>query len=157
MGLAYVDLVIDYGNFTYPLCAMKLRPTNKHNIKRPGWIYFLQIFWIYTMGVYAIRNSDSIARFTLIVLGALGFILLINSLVKRNYFEIRNSELFINHAFFRTRSVKLKEISRVEIEPGPFTRSKIYLKNGQVISYLDTLASEAKVKQLLGEYNIPVE
>ena len=118
--------------------------------------YLCHILFIYLCVVYAIRFSTFSVRFTLIALTCLGLVSLINCLVRRNYFEIKGNKLVINFTFFFTRSIELKDINRVEIESRLFF-SKIYLHSGRTIWYSHAVATEAKVKELLGQFNIPVE
>ena len=106
---------------------------------------------------YAVRNSTELGRLALIVLAIIGAVSFVSILKKRNYFEVRDKRLLINKYFFRTQTIKLFEISRVEIEPIPFISSKIYLKNGRFIKYWDHVANEKEVKELLGQFNIPIE
>ena len=50
-------------------------------------------------------------------------------IVKRNYFEIVDNKLVINKDYFRTTTIELDKIERIDIEPGPFSSSKIILKD----------------------------
>lgn len=107
--------------------------------------------------IYAVRSSTELGRLALIVLAIMGTVSFVSILRKRNYFEIRDKRLLINDYFFRTRAIKLFEISRVEIESMPFIASTIYLKDGRVVKYWNHVANEKDVKDLLGRFNIPIE
>lgn len=129
----------------------------KLEIKRPIKVYLYDGLWIYMTILYGIKNSTIFGRSILILMACIGAVSFISVLIKRNYFEIKDKELIINKSFFRTQSVQLNEIDRVEIEPSPFVSSKIYLKDGRLIKYLDSIVNEKSIKELLGPFNIPVE
>ncbi|MGE0589691.1 MAG: hypothetical protein AB7O48_14030 [Cyclobacteriaceae bacterium] len=81
---------------------------------------------------------------------------LITMIVRKNYFEIIGDKLIINRDFFRTQTVDLTDIVKIDIEPRPFISSKIILKNQSVIKYMDDQLDDNELRQLFGQLNIPV-
>lgn len=129
----------------------------KSAIKRPIRVYVYHAAWIFMTLYYASRNTSTVGTLTLVVLAGFGTVSFISLLIKRNYFEIKNRTLLIHRDLFRSQSIKLVDISRIELEPGPFTHSKIYLKEGEPIKYSDQMAGDHEVRELFGQFNIPVE
>lgn len=78
-------------------------------------------------------------------------------IVRKNYFEIVDDKLIINRDFFRKQTVDLKEIEKLDVEPGPFTSSKIVLKDQSVIKYMDSQLDDKELKEMFGRLKIPVE
>ena len=78
-------------------------------------------------------------------------------IVRRNYFEVADNKLIINEGIFRTTTIDLEKIEKFDIEPGPFTASKIILKVKTKIKYSDSQTNDKKLKEFMREYNIQVE
>jgi len=78
-------------------------------------------------------------------------------ILKRNYFEVADNKLIINEGIFQTKTIDLDKIEKFDIEPGLFTASKIILKDNTKIKYSDSQTDHKKLKELMGQYNIPVE
>ena len=77
--------------------------------------------------------------------------------MRRNYFEVVDNRLIINDSFLRTRTIDLDKIEKFDIEPSPFSSSKIILKDKTQIRYLDSQVDDKKLKLLMGQFHIPVE
>jgi hypothetical protein len=86
-----------------------------------------------------------------------GMISIIHMIIKRNYFEVSNDKLVINKDFFRTKIIDLDKIEKVDIEPGPFSSSRIILKDKTTIKYLDNQTNEKELREFMGQFSIPVE
>lgn len=82
---------------------------------------------------------------------------MIHRTLKRNYFEIDDNKLIINEGIFQTKTIDLAKIEKFDIEPGPFTASKIVLRDKSTIKYSDSQTDGKKLKELMAQYNIPVE
>jgi len=78
--------------------------------------------------IYKIFNSAT-RRSSWILFLVLGIISFSNILIKKYYIEIVESTIVIHQDYFRTKSVNLSDIEKVEIEPGPFKFSSILLKD----------------------------
>lgn len=89
----------------------------------------------------------------MICIGTASFI---SILLKRNYFEVKDNKLIINRDFFRTQLIELDKIEKLDIEPGPFTSSKIVLKDKTMIKYADRYTDYKELKHFMGQFNIPV-
>ncbi len=108
------------------------------------------IFWSTT-------NSSEIGQWILWIGAAAGTISLTHMIVRRNYFEVADNKLIINDGVFKTMTIDLDKIEKFDIEPGPFTASKIILKDKTKIKYSDSQTDDKKLKEFMGQYNIPVE
>jgi hypothetical protein len=129
----------------------------KLELKRPRRVYLYHCLWIVATVFYATQNSSNFGRLTLIVMAIVGTVSFLNILMKRNYFELKDNKLIINKDFFRTQVIDLDKIERVNIEPGPFTSSKIVLRDKTKIKYMDSHADDKELKEFMGQFNIPVE
>ena len=78
-------------------------------------------------------------------------------ILRRNYFEVADNKLTINEGVFKTTTIDLDKIEKFEIEPGPFTASKIILKDNTKIKYSDSQTNDKELKKFMGQFNIPVE
>jgi hypothetical protein len=88
---------------------------------------------------------------------AISIVLILRVLIKNNYLEIKDSRLTINGDFFNTQTTEISEIERIQIEAGPFGRSKIFLKDKKKIikfNYRDVDNKEFKI--LLKHLGVPV-
>ena len=79
-----------------------------------------------------------------------------NMIIKRNYIEIVNNKLIINRDYFRTTTIDLDKIEKINIEPGPFKSSRVILKDKTTVKYLDSQTNDKELKQFMGQFNIPV-
>lgn len=110
------------------------------------------------MAIYwSTTNVSEIGRWVLWIGATAGIISLIHITLKRNYFEVADNKLIINEGIFRTKTIDLDKIEKFDIEPGPFTASKIILKDKTKINYSDNQTDDKKLKMLMRQYNIPVE
>jgi hypothetical protein len=107
--------------------------------------------------IYKILNSVTIvgkSSLTLIlILGVLSFL---NILVYRHYIEIVESSVVIHQDYFRTKSVNVKDIEKIEIEPGPFKFSFILLKNKTKVKFNDNYIDIKELKEAMSNFNISV-
>jgi hypothetical protein len=126
-------------------------------IKRPISLYIINGFLVYATFVYSINDSSISSRLVFTSLTVLGVISLVRLLRKRNYFEIKDKRLFIHWNFAKTQVIELRDISRVDLGRLIFIPSKIYLKDGLTIKYWDLMVTETEIKELLGQFNIPIE
>lgn len=77
--------------------------------------------------------------------------------MRRNYFEVADNVLIIYESIFKTTRIELGKIEKVVVEPGPFTPSRIVLKDNTKIKYSDSQAGDKELKEFMGQFNIPVE
>ncbi len=129
----------------------------RQGIKRPIQGYLLQGLWTAMIIYLSTMNSSEIGRLVLWTGSFAGIISLGHMIVRRNYFEVVDNKLIINEGFFRRTTVELDKIEKFDIEPGPFTASKILLKDKTKIKYSDSQTDDKKLKEFMGQYNIPVE
>jgi len=131
--------------------------TMRQGIKRPIQGYLLQGLWTAMMLYWATVNASEIGRLVLWTGAFAGIISLGHMIVRRNYFEVVDNKLIINEGIFKRTTVELDKIEKFDIEPGPFTASKILLKDKTKIKYSDSQTDDKKLKEFMGQYNIPVE
>jgi hypothetical protein len=129
----------------------------RQGIKRPIQAYFFHGLWIAMMSFWSATNSSEIGRWILCSGAVGGTISLTHMIVRRNYFEVADNKLIINEGIFRTTTIDLEKIEKFDIEPGPFTASKIILKDKTKIKYSDSQTDGKKLKEFMREYNIQVE
>jgi hypothetical protein len=106
---------------------------------------------------YAVRNSTDFGRGTLVIMAAVGTVSFITILLRRNYFEVKDNNLIIQKGYFRTQSIALNKIEKLDIQPGPFGSSKIVLKDRTTVKFHDSQADLKELKYFMGQFGIPVE
>lgn len=129
----------------------------RQGTKRPIQAYLLHVPWIAMAIFWSTTTSSEIGRWLLLIATAAGAVSFIYMIVKRNYVEVADNKLIINDGVFRTRTIDLAKVEKFEIEPGPFTASKIILKDKTTIKYSDSQTNNKKLKEFMDQYNIPVE
>lgn len=77
--------------------------------------------------------------------------------LRRNYIEVIDNKLIINEGIFKTTTIDLDKIEKFDIEPGPFTASKIILRDKTKIKYSDSQTNDKELREFMGQFNIPVE
>ena len=129
----------------------------KRGLKRNIQTYLLYTLWIGLSCYSLTTNTSAFGQRTLILVIFVSGLTLLHMLVKRNYFEVINGRLIINRSFFQTKIIDLDSIEKVVIEAGPFSTSKIILKDKKRIKYWHNEMNDKRCKELMGELNIPVE
>ncbi len=129
----------------------------KRGLKRPIQTYLFHVFGIAMTFYWSFINSTEFGQWTLRILTIVGLISLVYGIVRRNYFEVIDNKLVINENIFRKRIIDLDNIEKFEYEPGPFTSSKIILKDKSKIKYSDSQTDDKELKEFMGQFNIPVE
>jgi hypothetical protein len=124
--------------------------------KRPIQVYLVQGLWIAMIIFWSTINSSEIAPWILWIGAVAGIFSLTHMIVRRNYFEVTGNKLVINEGIFKKTTIDLDKIEKFDIEPGPFTASKIILKDKTKIKYSDSQADDKKLKEFMEQYNIPV-
>ncbi len=71
--------------------------------------------------------------------------------------EVVDNKLFIYENIFRTTTIDMEKIEKFDFEPGPFSTSKIILRDKTKLAYSDSQAEFKKLKEFMGQFNIPVE
>lgn len=125
-------------------------------LKRPIRVYLHYGIWVaYT--IYFSMSKESYVQWFLWVMASIGTISLINMIIKVNYFEIINEKLVINKDFFRTKTVDLNKIAKINTASGFFSSPKIILKDETSIKYNIDHLKEGKLQEFMAQFNIPVE
>ena len=125
--------------------------------KRPIQTYLIHGLWIALTFHYSTTNTSSFGQWTLRVMTIIGVISLAHMIIKRNYFEVVDNKLVINKDLFRTKVIDLDKIEKVDVKSGPFSSSRIVLKDKTIIKYLDSQTKDKELKEFMGQFNIPVE
>jgi hypothetical protein len=129
----------------------------KYGLKRPFQTYLIHGLWIVLTFYYSTTNSSEFGQWILRLMTVIGTVSLIHMIIKRNYFEVADGKLIINRDYFRNTTIDLDKIEKIDIEPGPFSSSKIILKDKTTIKYLDNQVNDKELKELMEQFNIPVE
>jgi hypothetical protein len=127
-----------------------------YGLKRPFQTYLTHGLWIALTAYYSTTNSTEFGQWTLRLMTLIGTVSLIHMIIKRNYIEIVNNKLIINRDYFRTTTIDLDKIEKINIEPGPFKSSRVILKDKTTVKYLDSQTNDKELKQFMGQFNIPV-
>lgn len=126
-------------------------------LKRPIQTYLIHGVWIALTLYYSMINLSDFGQWTLRLITIIGVISLAHTIIKRNYFEVVDNTLVINKDFFRTKSIDLDKIEKVDIKSGPFSSSRIILKDKTIIKYQDSQTKDKELKEFMGQFNIPVQ
>ena len=126
-------------------------------VRRPLQVYLYHVAWIAATVIYAYRNSTVFGRSTLIVMSIIGTFSFISLLLKPNYFEVKDRMLVMNKDFFRKKCIEIDKIEKLDIEPSPFTWSKIVMKDKTEIKYWDSHVDDKELKEFMSQFNIPIE
>ena len=129
----------------------------RQGIKRPIQAYLIHGLWIAMTFYWSTINSSTLGQWTLRIAALVGLVFFVEIIVKRNYFEVVDNKLIINDSFLRTRTIDLDKIEKFDIEPGPFSSSKIVLKDKTTMKYLDSQTDDKRLKEFMRQFNIPVE
>lgn len=129
----------------------------KQGIKRPIQGYLIQGLWVALLIFWSTTNSSVIGRWILLTGAAAGVISLTFMTLRRNYIEVIDNKLIINEGIFKTTTIDLDKIEKFDIEPGPFTASKIILRDKTKIKYSDSQTNDKELREFMGQFNIPVE
>ncbi len=129
----------------------------RQGIKRPAKAYVLHVLWIAMVIFWSTTNSSEIGQWILWIGVGAGTISLTHLIVRRNYFEIVDNKLIINDSLFKTTTIDMDKIEKFDLEPGPFTASKIVLRDKTKIKYADSQTDDKKLKEVMRQFNIPVE
>lgn len=129
---------------------------NNLKVRRPGGYFFLVIAQTVLMLGLAVKNEFP-ARAIWGGLFVLGVALTIRALLKPQYMELSGTKLTIYGHYFRTKTIDIGDIERIEVEPGPFSHSKIVLKeNKGYVKFDDYQVRNEEFAALVKALNVPV-
>ena len=103
------------------------------------------------------KDSSQIAKCFFWTGAFVGILSLGHMILRSNYFEVIGDKLLVNEGIFKRRIIELDKIEKFDIEPSPFTASKIVLKDQTRIKYSDSQVNDEKLKAFMRQFNIPVE
>jgi len=126
-------------------------------VKRPISAYLLQGLWTLVTFYWSTNNSTEIVQWTFRVCGLYGLVALAHMMIKSRYIQVTDNKLVLNDSVFRKTTIDLDQIEKFDFEPGPFVSSKIILKDKTKVKYTDSQTDFEKLKEFMGQYNIPVE
>ncbi|HEV8515154.1 MAG TPA: hypothetical protein VGQ59_17855 [Cyclobacteriaceae bacterium] len=125
-------------------------------IKRHLQVYILHGL-VTLLVIYKIFNSATTqGRSSWILFLVLGIISFANILINKHYIVIRESSMIIHQDYFRTKSINLNDIEKIEIEPGPFKSSSIVLKDKTKVKFIDSYIDIKELKEAMNNFNISV-
>jgi len=102
-------------------------------------------------------DSQSPGKFIWGLLLIVSIALLVRVMINGSYLENDGSNLIINEDFFQTRTVQIAGIERVEIESGPFSDSRIILKDGKGrIKFNYHNVNSEDFNDLMRSLNVPI-
>lgn len=98
------------------------------NVRRTFWSYLTYIvLLLLTLSKLLLSHTSMPLYWMVIGFGAI--VILVRLIVKPYYFEIKGTKLIINRDLFYQYSIELDDIEKFEVNPGPFSKSYIKLKN----------------------------
>jgi hypothetical protein len=125
-------------------------------IKRLAQIYIFHGL-LSALVIYKIFNSATIlGRSSLILILVLGIFSFANILINKYYIEIVESTIVIHQDFFRSKSINVSDVEKIEIEPGPFKLSSILLKDKTKIKFNDNYIDLKELKETMSNFKISV-
>jgi hypothetical protein len=108
--------------------------------------------------LYRTLDSGPPAKYVWGLLFASSIAILLRVILKRNYMELRESKLFVYGDLFHTQTTDISAIERIEIEPGPFSHSKIFLKEKKgIIRFNYSNVDDTEFKVLVKYLNVPLK
>lgn len=126
-------------------------------VKRPFTVYLFHGIWI-LWGIYKLATIHSAGgRFSWTVVTLLASISLWSVLRKQNYFELVDNKLIIHKDYFRTQSIDIDQIEKIDIEPGPFKYSRIIMRDKSEVKFNEDYLDNKDLKEFMGKLNIPIE
>lgn len=125
-------------------------------VRRPARSYFFQTALI-ALTLYKTFDSGFPAQ----VIWGMWFLLalywMVKVLLKPQYIELTGTKLTVYDNFFRSKTVDITDIERIEIEAGPFSRSKIILKDNKGRVKFDYYqVRNEEFDALMKELNVPI-
>ena len=131
--------------------------TSKIKVRRPLTSHIFHGLWI-LLTLYKTVDSQSPGKFIWGLLFIVSIALLVRVIFKGSYLEKDGSSLIINGDFFQTRTVQITDIERVEIEPGPFSDSRIILKDGKGrVKFNYHNVNSEDFNDLMRSINVPIK
>jgi fructose/tagatose bisphosphate aldolase len=127
-----------------------------HRIRRQVQVYVLHGLAT-SLVIYKIFNSESILGISSMILFlGVGLISFANIIINKYYNEVSDSSIVIHQDYFRTFSINLNEIDKIEIEPGPFKFSSILLKDKSKVKFNDNYIDIRELKEAMSNFKISV-
>ena len=128
----------------------------KHELKRPVKAYLFEVLSIAIILSFLTLAVPDALHWVIIIAAAVRTIALIYMLIRSGYIKVSDSKLIIYDTLFRTTSIDLDRIEKFQIEPHPFTSSKIILKDKSSVKYSDMQVNDEKLKEFMAQFGILV-
>ncbi len=126
-------------------------------VRRSIQVYIFHALWMFFV-IYKIFNTvTAFGRYTWLFVFAITTFSLINLLVKKYYMEVVESCLIIHQDYFRTKSINLNDIEKIEIEPSPFKSSYILLRDKTKVKFNDSNLDVKELKEAMSQFNIIID
>lgn len=131
-----------------------IQPTLK--VRRPITSHVFHAAWI-ALTLYQTIDSGFPARMIWGLLFLYAVALAVRAVLKPQVLELTGTKLTIYGDFFRSKTVDITDIDRIEIEAGPFSNSKVVLKgNKRHVKFNYYRVRNNDFDALLKELNVPV-
>jgi hypothetical protein len=126
--------------------------------RRPIIAYLFPVLLILWSLYKAFHSPTTFNQFLWYAVTLLASVILTNILRKRNYFEISGNKLIINRDFFRTRTIELDEIEKINFgDSWLLTSPSIILKNKTKIKFNNNYLDTYELKKTMEQLGIPIE
>jgi hypothetical protein len=128
-----------------------------HHVRRTWWSYLGYVAWI-AFTLFKIYSPNTKWPIIWIVLLTLKLVLLVRIIIKRNYFEVKDSTLTIRRDFFYNDNIEITDIENIELRSGPFAKSRIKLKNGaRDVKFRFFTVNDEDFKQFIHAFHLKAE
>lgn len=126
-------------------------------VRRPLSVYVFMGLWMIWASYKSTVSQTTIGQFLWLISDVLVALNSVNMLSYTHYLEWIDSKVVIHRDYFRTRVIDVDRIDEVILEPGPFSYSKIKLKDGTEVKFNDTYADGKDLKEFMERLRISME
>lgn len=126
-------------------------------LRRPTSVYVFQLLWIAFVVFRSFESNVISSKIIWIGISVISLFSLINMVLNRSYFEVREDYLLVNKDFFQQKKIYLSRIEKIVVESSLFRFSRISIKNGTEIKFNAQYLDFNEFKDFIARFNIVVE
>lgn len=103
------------------------------------------------------ESNVTLSKIIWIGISVISLFSLINMVLNRSYFEVREDYLLVNKDFFQQKKIYLSRIEKIVVESSFFRFSRISIKNGTEIKFNAQYLDFNEFKDFIARFNIVAE
>lgn len=126
-------------------------------LRRPTSVYVFQLLWIVFVVFRSFESNVTLSKIIWIGISVISLFSLINMVLNRSYFEVREDYLLVNKDFFQQKKIYLSRIEKIVVESSFFRFSRISIKNGTEIKFNAQYLDFNEFKDFIARFNIVAE